>query len=1221
MAGSPARNIFYTPPFSAMRIKRLEIFGFKSFMDKTVISFPPGISAIVGPNGCGKSNVLDALKWVMGEQSARQLRGKAMEDVIFSGTVGKHPLNMAEVSLTLSNDNGSSPPEYREYAEIMITRRLYRSGESVYWLNKRPCRLKDIQHLLLGSGAGSRSYACIQQGNIGAITEATPDERRHYLEEASEATRYKSRRVETEKKLDETRRNLVRLNDILGELHKQVSSLEKQKKRAEKFNKYQKKRRKAEILVSLVRIHQLTQETTDAHRHLILLKDTDLEQGTRLSNVESHVQGLKTAIHAKQEEISHLTTNRFDIQRRLDRTGQESAHLQEDLNRCRFELNRLEQEQRDMETVREKMEREIAELENRETELRNQSAMMQNGLLEKQHDGTKLMEEIRSLSGELEDHRKKWVNFNAQEARLQQMFRSAIETRQQLRRKIKQVDEEALRSTRNLTTLEESLQESVRLLDGFSKDLSDSEHQERVIRMDLDSIGRDLADVNMAARKRETEKQQIHTRFATLKKMSDNLEWYQEGVRYVLRGRMERNRKSGSMPAGDRPGIIGVLADVIQAEEGYETALENALDNILQVVLVEGVNTAVQAISDLKSARTGRCRFFPVNQLLSAPETPPKTEPSSLLIQHVHIKPGFEAVVKKFLGQTIVVDTLEEALSLRGISENNSPIVTREGELIDSGDILTGGHADSSGRILAHKNEMGRLGETIRTLENELTKISQQKMELDSRMKDAENRLQAFLSHRSRLRERISQEEKNRYQIEEKWKNAKRHLAIVELDQERLAGEEIDSGQEMERSEALLQEIQHDIASMKDQIEKISARITEKNTVLDHIRQEITRYQVSKTSVDVQLENALDTLRRIREFQSESADRTKRIETGLADHRNRIEACVDRQGQLEIISIEDTQRLVGVLQDLEVHERAYSELDKQLQQQEERMEMLRREQGNIQKEMQNRETAVAQLTAKRDLEIRSVESQYHQTLAEYQEEMRPELENPSFCASWWESESKACQVQLARLQHVNTGAIQAYDEVQSRIAFLQTQKEDLSRAISDLEAVIRRINRITQEKLMETFHAVNEKLRGIFPRLFEGGSACITMTDPDKPLETGIEFMIQPPGKKLTRISLLSGGEKALSAIAFVFSIFLIKPATFCLMDEIDASLDEANVFRFNQLLKIIGENSQIIMVTHNRRSMEFADVLLGVTSEKKGISRIVTVNLDRFSPPVALAP
>ncbi|MGD9973522.1 MAG: chromosome segregation protein SMC [Desulfatirhabdiaceae bacterium] len=1197
-----------------MRIKRLEIFGFKSFMEKTVISFPPGVSAIVGPNGCGKSNVLDALKWVMGEQSAKQLRGKAMEDIIFSGAAGKSALNMAEVSLTLTNDNSELLEEFRDYTEIMITRRLHRSGESAYWMNRQPCRLKDIHQLLLGSGAGSRSYAFIQQGNIGAITEAGPEERRSYIEEAAGATRYKARRVETERKLEETNQNLIRLNDILSEIQKQLVSLERQAKKAEKYFKYQKKARKLEILLNLSLIDDLDVQIRDASHRLTHLKEKDVLQAGQISTVDAALESLKLEMSRKQEEISRLTALQFDIQRRIDRTGHDLDHIKNELKRLKTELQKLSADQETLAAKRLKINQDIASVEAQEARLRQQTQSIQREIESDQQAENACRSTIQALTQQLEENRKKLLNISAQEARYQQIFRSASETRQQIRRRIKQIDEEALQSSRAVSVLEKALEEATRSRQHLAGEIDDGIRLEASIRDEIKLASREQATQIQSTRAIELDRQQIASRHAALKKMADNFELYRDGVRAIMKP-YRNSLKTSGMGTSDENAIIGLVADMVTSQPGYEAALEACLEDCLQYVLVDRVETAARAIDYLHRQKAGRCSFLPVSEFPAQPAPMPDSSTPELLIHHVDMIPEYEFIIRSFMEQTRVVDTLEEALSCQKTLLPEERVVTRNGDIVGLNRVISGGTGDSSQRIMAHKSELNQLKTRLNDLDGEILSARNKLAECDTRIRQAENRLQQAISHLRHIQERHTSAEKAVFQAEEKLKHARRHSDIVQLEQEKLSGEEIDSSEEIARYGGLLETIQTDIESIKKNIARVSEEIQENTSILEKRRQAVVTLRLSMTTASVQLENAVDTLRRIRQFQTESADRLQQIDADIESRKQAIQGFQIQQDAAEKQLIGLNHQKQDVKSNLEISEKTSSQLDLRLQEHDKQVQDMQKERSAILKEIQSQEMALAELNIGREHRIHHIENHYQGSLSGFRREMAGEMTDPLPPTAVMETGLAECRARLLKLQDVNLGAIQAYDELKTRHDFMDAQRQDLIRAIDDLKAVIRKINRITQEKLIETFNAINEKLQEIFPRLFEGGSACLILTDPDKPLETGIEFMIQPPGKKLTRISLLSGGEKALSGIAFIFSIFLIKPASFCLMDEIDAPLDEANIFRFNQLLKIIGETSQIIMITHNRRSMEFADVLLGVTAEKKGISKIVTVNLERFTP------
>ena len=1189
-----------------MKLKKLEITGFKSFLDKAAIQFPPGISAVVGPNGCGKSNIIDALRWVMGEQSVKTLRGKSMEDIIFAGASGKPPLNMAEVALTLVNDNGSLPVELRDYSEIMITRRLYRSGESAYLLNKRPCRLKDIHNLFLGSGLGSKSFAVIQQGNIGAITDAGPDERRHFIEEAAGVTRFKQRRIETTRKIEATRRNLHRVVDIVGEIKRQMASLKRQARKAELFKKYQERTRTFDIFIGLHYYDQYTRQLAESSELLQELKDADLSHVSEIKKLDAAVEEIKLQRWQKNQEIAAQKSRKFELQRTLDKTENDLQHTRDDIKRLDGEITALQEASDDLESKNNRMVEEITASENQQQELEKSVADVHREIEEERRASRDTAETSEALKTALDGHRARLTDLVGQEARYRNIHQAAQNNQESLQRRLKKTDEEAALAARSLTNARSAETRAQSRLTETQEILRVLERDIAAVRGQLETKGRKLADHIRQGHAWDLELNQLRSRHASLKKMEDNFEWYRDGVKAIMQ-RMAPEERS-------RNGIRGLVADVIAPEPGYEAAVEAALGESLQYVLVEGQRHAREAIDYLHNQSSGRSGFVPLDAFRPIAEAAAKLPPpEASLLKHVRVEENYRPLAEALFRHVTVVEDLpaaSERFNRNGVFQT---IVTRRGDIVTCQGAFVGGGGDSTAGILAQKQEIRDLAAQIQALAQRIAGAREIQSAMESEVKTLETDLQVLLTEKHQAVEAEIEARQKSVQATEDLKAAQRHHDIVQLEQERLQGEESDIRQEIEGYHKTLGEI---AAEIEDAQQKVAATSTE----LDAVTQQMAVFQQREmdirlrlTALQAKMENNTNSLRRLREFQSDGLQRFESLKTEIQAKRDRSRDAAQRVVKLNGVLAAHYTELEKLTQELESNEGLYQGIDRQLQQSDDAIAQIqsRREKSN--EKLRMLEVDVSQQRMKRDHIAGRLNERYQGGIDVFRAELKGRMDedfDPTIEEA--ENELERCRQKLAQINDVNLGAIKEYEQYKTRYDFLCEQQEDLNQAIEDLQAVIRRINKYTQERFLETLSQVNEKLCEVFPKLFDGGSAELVMANPDDPLESGVEFMVHPPGKKVTRMSLLSGGEKALSAIAFIFSIFLIKPTAFCLLDEIDAPLDDANVYRFNDLLKIIGAKSQIIMITHNKNTMEFADTLFGITMEKKGISKVVSVNLER---------
>jgi chromosome segregation protein len=1209
-----------------MKLKKLELSGFKSFYDKTSIDFPAGISAIVGPNGCGKSNVMDALKWVMGEQSLKQLRGKSKEDIIFAGADGKQPLNFAEVNLLLANDNGSAPEELKDYAEIMVTRRLYRSGESMYMLNKQQCRLKDIYNVFLGSGMGAKSYAVIQQGNIGAITEAGPEERRAFVEEAAGTTRYKTRKIEALRKIKSTNDNLLRLNDIIVEIERQMKGLKRQAQKAERFRKYREELKDLEIRLGLIKHRALSGEIVEADTLLNGFADDDIAHDAKLKQIDAAVEEIKLKRTRKSEEISSRKSQLFENQRSADRIENQLSHSREEIERLREEGSALTSAKAGLEQRIREIASEIEEAEQQTGLLQQESQDVKLAMEKERKASDHLRTHLGTLRKHLDDSKSKLMDLVAQEARYKNIYQTATSNQENLKRRLKRKDEEELLARKQVRSCEHGAKEAKAELEELHQELADLEEQIETVKKNLDEKSQALGQQVKTVQQLEYERNQVGSKYAALKKMEDNFEWYRDGVKALLKAQRKAiedpgdgsaaNAESGNTESGHPENshaipIEGLLADVIEAEPEYEPAVEAILGEALQYVLVKDQTGGREGISFLQTHANGRSGFIPLTQI--KPVAPPGASAPALprLMEHITVKPGFDEVAQALLGHVVIAGSVDEALDIFNRNGKIQSIVTRDGDVVSHQGIMIGGSKEKLSGLLAKKKELRDLKQQIEDLKTRLEQEHQHQQQLESEVRGVETELQQLFASKQQASQDEVAAEKKSYKTEEDLKNARRNLELVRLEQEQLMGEEMDINEELSGYNQALTRISAEVQDAQKSIAAGSGEIDTVSTKVETYDKQLVDLRLRQTNLTARLDNNENTLRRLKDFHADAASRFGQLETDISLKNRRREEL-----EQQIVKHENSLKtyysnIEGLGKVLEEAENTFNEYDTNLRENEEVVSDIRAKREEILKKIRLLELEQSQRKIKRDNIASRLFEKYHKSLGELQAAFAGRLEAEEEPVQKLETEIERYQKRIDSIGNVNLGAIDEYEELDTRHNFLMEQREDLIKAVADLQKVIRKINRITQKRFLETLEKVNEKLEEVFPRLFEGGSAKLIMTDPDTPLETGVEYMIQPPGKKLTRISLLSGGEKALSAIAFVFSIFLIKPASFCLLDEIDAPLDDANNMRFNQLLKMIGEKSQIIMITHNKRSMEFADMLFGITMEKKGVSKVVSVNFD----------
>lgn len=1190
-----------------MKIKKLELTGFKSFSEKTNIEFPSGVSAIVGPNGCGKSNIIDALRWVMGEQSVKQLRGKSMEDVIFAGTNGKPPLNMAEVSLILANDNGSAPEELKDFTEIMLTRRLYRSGESAYSINKQPCRLKDIHNIFLGSGMGAKSYALIQQGNIGAITEAGPEERRFLVEEAAGVTRYKNRKNEALRKIQNTNQNILRVADIIAEIKRQMAGLKRQAKKAEIYKKHQRHIMELEVLIALNYYDDYTRRIEETDSLLQDLNDLNIEHTSKLKKLDSVIEEIKFNRSQKNQEIADKKSSIFETQRNIDRIENDLSHLRKDVERLFKEAEELEGTHEKLKEKKQDITAQTVQIENQNIIMEDEIKNIRSSLDHEQTSSQYIRNNLSELNHKIDKYKTDLVDIMAREAQYKNFYQNTTDIKQSLKNRLKRIDEEDITASKQVAELQKQKTRTKTKLDSLSKEIDEFSRQ-------IDLIQKKLAEKNIKLAKQvkfvqtiEFERNKVRSKHTTLKKMEENFEWYKDGVKAIMKVQNQAQPADGSMLSAN---VIGLIADIVEPEPSYETAVEAALGDSLQYILVKDQKSGLDSINYLQTTNAGRSGFIPVSSVKEIEHShEEKTCIHEKLIDHISVNEEFEKTIETILGHVVVAADIQEAIKIFNNNGSFQTIVTKNGDIISNQGFMIGGGKENLSGILAKKQEVKDLNRQIIKLDNQLESGRQYQKELEFDVRTIERDLQKLIEHNNNTKQNEIETEKALYKTTEDLKYAKRHLEIILLERTRLSGEKSEADDKLSEYKDALAETSSIIKAARDKITETSKKIDLVSSEMDGFNQKIVDLKLELTALTAKLENNNNTLRRLEEFRDDVIERIKQLSREVSQKK-----------QLELLSkqkiTEYEQTLSSIYDDMKLLEKTvesneadYHAIDAHLKNNNNIVSDMQSKRDDALRKIQLLELEQSQQRLKRDNIETRIEEHYHKSLSELRPEFKQSVENQKMPVNEMEDELLAYRKKITNIGDINIGAIKEYEQLKTRFDFLNKQYDDLVTGLNNLQSLIRKINRITQKRFIDTFNLINEKLDEVFPRLFHGGSAKLILTEPDKPLETGVELMIHPPGKKLTRISLLSGGEKALSAIALIFSIYLIRPASFCLMDEIDAPLDEANIFRFNELLKIIGEKSQIVMITHNKSSMEFADMLFGVTMENQGVSKIVSVD------------
>jgi len=1189
-----------------MKIKKLELAGFKSFVDRTVLHFDHDVLGVVGPNGCGKSNIVDAIRWCMGEQSAKHLRGRSMEDVIFNGSESRAPHDFAEVTLTFENDTPEELPlEYKEYAEIAVTRRLHRTGESEYLINKTQVRLRDVTDLFLGTGAGTKAYSIVEQGKIGLIVSAKAEDRRLLIEEAAGITKFKSRKKQAEKKMELTQQNLLRVGDIVAEIDRSLASLKRQAAKAERFVAY---RGELEDL----QLHEAS------HRYLELVGWVKLETGEveRLGAASEEARGELAAREAELEVARHEV---HEAEQKLDVATNASFAAD----------NAVRAEEAAIERAKDKM----AALSQREQQAAGEKHEMSEQAARLAAERDVVAREVAELAAEEGHHAARIAEEEAKLADFAGAHGVCDERVTERRQTIAGARAEIASSEAKLAGFQRRQGEMTTrrdklLLERESLELARVEHGARA-----EELARSIDDLRAGRVTTAAEKSRLETRLGELKELIHEQERALEeakGELSVKRSRHaaleEMHARLEGVGAGTKalvetrdPCILGLVADRIEAPAELTQALAGLLGTRLHDVVVSDMDRGLALLQQLAEAGQGRATIVPLRPAFVSG----LASKGNRLVDALRFDAGDEALVRSLVGDAMVAEDLGAARAMRD-GGARATIVTKDGTVLHADGRVSGGQGDdlAAGMIEA-KREARELAEDIMRLDHAVAcrlealqksriEIAQTGAALDKARQEAHSSELALVKTEKDLQTTQSQ------------------LASLAQRLEALAGEETElaraideAGHERAEAERVLSEARARVESAEEELVDAEAALAEASERLDGQRQAVTACKVEIAGTREKLAAARGTEGRLARSAEELQERARRLEeelfanarafgeaaAQLVAHREELHAALDRARVAQ-------DELASVRADFESLRGGLLEREGLLKDLRTRVETIREELTGHEMALREKELALEHLisgvTEKfRGLHLPRVIGDYH---------MRPAPDDVS----------RARIDELARLIErmgsVNLDAMREHAEAEQRFTFYTTQKADLEKALADLTRAIQQMNRESRRLFQETFEAVNAKFREIFPRMFRGGRAELRLTNPEDMLETGIDIVAQPPGKKLSSIELMSGGEKALTAVSLIFAIFQIKPSPFCILDEVDAPLDEANVARYNDMVRSMTDRSQFILITHVKRTMQMVDVLYGVTMPEPGVSKIVSVKINETAaksspqPQVAVA-
>ncbi len=1179
-----------------MYLKSLEVHGFKSFANKLVFEFHDGITAIVGPNGSGKSNVADAVRWVLGEQSAKQLRGAKMEDVIFAGTQMRKPLGFAYVAITISNEDHRLDVPYEE---VKIARRVYRSGESEYLLNGASCRLKDVQELLFDTGIGKEGYSIIGQGQIDKILSGKPDERRELFDEAAGIVKYKKRKAAAEKNLEEEKQNLVRIEDVLSELGKQVVPLERQAGKAREYLKYRDELKNLDVNAFLMEYDRTGSEIAEADKK-IEIADNDLERARsgledcrrqykeleeQLNNLNGVIEEEGGILSEKKVQYNNAENSIKVLNEQINAIHQSEQHFKEQIQSFKERKTAFENELENYNLQLVTNSEELAKLEDAKKEneaaLKAVSDKIKESQQEVENCRKEMMEALNEASG-----------IKAEENRLKTLL-------EQNNIKKAEFTQRVIKNKSDAAVFNEIMEKGQKALDEVSEKIDakkklNQEYGQAVIKLD-DGIK------NLENEHREMQ-QQFHienSRLSSLKNMAERYDGFGQSIKRV----MEQREK--------HTGIIGVVADIIRVKKEFETAIEIALGGSIQNIVTDNAGTAKDMIQYLKKNKYGRATFLPLTNIRQGKEM----QADGIMEQKgvigtasslVEADAQYSTLVKYLLGRHIVVDNIDNAIALAEKYNHTIRIVTIEGDLLNPGGTMSGGAFKNSNNLLGRRREMEDLEKSVKSIGDKLSKIS-------AKLKEAGDK-KASVSGKITANEKIIQElvlEQNTAKI-----NYDRALSDFKANEEKLVHIHIEAKETEQRDNELkkaLGEVSIKLSDNDGRNQSYEERITALNSGLEELHNSET--SISRDNSGLMVE--ITSLGSRRSFISENINR---ITQEIKDMERGIEEAVSNSGNIGKLVLGKQQEIEQVLQDIEDIKIETAMLSERL----EKRKSEREEISAKSKEYLAKREELAELASELDKECFRLGSQrdkLEDRINSYTEYMWEQYELTYHSAEALKTESTLSLADMKKrieelkstiraLGDVNVNAVEQYNELMERYELLAGQHADLTEAAEVLVGVIEELDTEMRRQFEIQFAEISSRFNNVFKELFGGGRGTIELVEGEDILLAGINIIAQPPGKKLQNMMQLSGGEKALSAIALLFAIQSLKPSPFCLLDEIEAALDDSNVGRYADYLHKLTKDTQFIVITHRRGTMDAADILYGITMQEKGVSTLVSVNL-----------
>ena len=1179
-----------------MYLKSIEIHGFKSFANKIVFQFHNGITGIVGPNGSGKSNVADAVRWVLGEQRIKQLRGASMQDVIFSGTETRKPLSYAYVAITLDNSDHQLAIDYDE---VTVARRIYRSGESEYLINGTPCRLKDVNELFYDTGIGKEGYSIIGQGQIDKILSGKPEERRELFDEAAGIVKFKRRKAAAQTKLENEKQNLVRVNDILSELEKQVGPLEKQSEVAKVYLRKKEELKSLDINVFLLENKRLREQLASAEEKYNLAS-------TELGETGEKYEGIKEEYERIQQEIESLDVAIEAAREQLTDTGLMRGKLEGEINVLKEQINSAHGSETHLNNRKAALEEEIAGKEQEKqdilTDKKDTDTQVQEiaeAAAKAKADLEAIQNKITELNNNIEAGKNTIIGELNQRATIKSKMGRFDTMMEQINIRKAELNSRLLRAKSDEAAREETVKKLEETFETVTEELRQMTEQEAASELELGNIRENLTGLDAKLRETQTRFHQEQSKLEALTNITERYDGYGGSVKKV----MEQKEKE--------KGIIGVVADIIQVEAKYETAIETALGGNIQNIVTDNEETAKHMIGFLKQNRLGRATFLPLTSITKPqefknPEALKEKGVIGMADELVGTEEEYRNVAKAMLGRIVVVDNVDNAVKIARKFDYGIRMVTLEGELLVPGGAISGGAFKNNSNLLGRRREMDELEKKVKKLSEDIktynqkiedTKSKRNKLRMDLEALKTEMQRKSIEQNTARLnisqaRERMEEEAESAQSLKLEEQEIETRIFEIRSGKESIT-QELAASEELEKTtQEQILGFQKELESCRLEESEASAHAGEWEVKVEKMRQALDYKQANVDRIGGELERAQAELNEILEALMENAQEVERKKNNILEIEKTIAASHENQDASRKKLDEDLAKK----EELSAKQKDFFRSREEMS---ERMNALDKEVYRLGEQKKKLEDGI-------EGQINYMWDEYEITLSDAAGLRNEEMNDlPAM-----KREISGLKDEIRKLGNVNVNAIEDYKNLMERYTFMKTQHDDLVEAEKTLEGIIEELDTAMRKQFTEKFAEISREFDKVFKELFGGGKGTLELMEDEDILEAGIRIIAQPPGKKLQNMMQLSGGEKALSAISLLFAIQNLKPSPFCLLDEIEAALDDSNVGRFAKYLHKLTKNTQFIVITHRRGTMEQVDRLYGITMQEKGVSTLVSVNL-----------